>query len=308
MAEVTLKLDDHTEQLDVCTTCHVVWFDPGEHATLSAQAIPEESEKPLSLESREHLARFQLDALKRKQAVQDTTHHAPDHWWQALPAALGVPVEQGAPELVRRPWLTWSLVAIISLISLLALTDLDAIIRQFGFVPEQFGRLAGLTLLTSFFLHGGIIHLLSNMYFLWVFGDNVEDWLGKGRYIALLILATLAGGILHAIFDPRPDIPCVGASGGISGIMAFYAFKFPQAKLGFLFRAWYYMRWTTVPALAMFLFWTALQFIGAWEQISGLSYISAIAHLGGAAVGVLFCIFTRCSHCERLESQSQCKP
>ena len=148
--------------------------------------------------------------------------------------------------------------------------------------------------MTSFVLHGGIFHLVSNMYFLVVFGDNVEDWLGKGRFILLLVGAALVGDIAHILSDPASSVPCVGASGGISGIVAFYAMKFPHAKLGVALRCYYAVfRWISGPAYVFFIFWLILQTIGTWLQLSGFSNVSSVAHLGGASVGMLFWALSR---------------
>ena len=82
--------------------------------------------------------------------------------------------------------------------------------------------------MTSFFIHGSLLHLVGNVYFLMVFGDNVENDIGRWRYAALLLAATLAGGFLHIALDVRPLIPCVGASGGIAGVLTYYALRFPR--------------------------------------------------------------------------------
>jgi len=119
------------------------------------------------------------------------------------------------------------------------------------------------------------------------------DWLGKGRFILLLICSAVVGDVLHIIGDPGSEIPCIGASGGISGIIAFYALKFPRVKLGFLLCLYHYIRWIRMPACAMFLIWLAIQFFGAWKQLAGFSNVSFLAHLGGAGVGCVFWILTR---------------
>jgi membrane associated rhomboid family serine protease len=151
-------------------------------------------------------------------------------------------------------------------------------------------RYAGLTLLTSFFIHGSWLHLLVNLYVLLVFGDNVEEYLGAGRYLALLAVATVAGGLAHVALDPRSVVPVIGASGGISGVVAYYVLRFPQARLGLM----YVYRWFRIRAYAFGLIWVLLQIIAAREQIAGIGDVSALAHLGGAAVGVWFwAIWTR---------------
>jgi membrane associated rhomboid family serine protease len=130
--------------------------------------------------------------------------------------------------------------------------------------------------------------LLGNLYFFITFGDNVEDYLGHKRFALLLVAATLTGAALHIAINPSSDIPCVGASGGISGLIAFYAFRFPEARLGWLFRMGLYFRWIRIPAWGWFGIWMLFQALGLILQVSGLSRVSAAAHLGGVLAGVLF--------------------
>jgi membrane associated rhomboid family serine protease len=160
-------------------------------------------------------------------------------------------------------------------------------VGEFGFVPAEALRLGGLTWLTSFFLHGGILHLIGNLYFLLIFGDNVEDHLGRWRYLLLILAATLTGDLVHVLAAPQSTVPSIGASGGISGVIVFYALQFPKARLAFLFRYFLYFRWLQIPAWAALVLWMLLQFFTAALQLSGLSNTAATAHLGGAAAGFL---------------------
>src|SRR5438045_7854469 len=86
---------------------------------------------------------------------------------------------------------------------------------------------------------------------------------------------------------PNSTIPCIGASGGIAGVITFYALAFPQAKIGFLWRYFYYFRWIRLPAWFVFVLWIFFQIIGAYEQKIGISSVSSFAHLGGAGVGLV---------------------
>lgn len=105
--------------------------------------------------------------------------------------------------------------------SCIALFHLRAWVGIFGLIPEKVMRYGGLTVLTSFFLHGSIWHLAVNMYFLLLFGDNVEEAIGVVRYVLLISLATIAGAVAHVMFDPRQNVPVIGASAAIAGIVAF---------------------------------------------------------------------------------------
>lgn len=185
--------------------------------------------------------------------------------------------------LKRTPLATVSLGLAITIVSLLAFTDFKSAAGLFGLVPAETWRYSGLTFFTSFFLQGGLFYLASNLYFLMEFGSPVENYLGRKRWLTLVLLAALAGDALHVAVNPANRFPLTGASGGISGLIAFYAFKFPRAKIGF----WVRLGWIQFPAWAVFLLWMGLQFIGAAEQISGFSHVSALAHLGGTAAGFL---------------------
>ncbi|MFP6903878.1 MAG: rhomboid family intramembrane serine protease, partial [Verrucomicrobiota bacterium] len=111
-------------------------------------------------------------------------------------------------------WATCSVVLLVIAVSAVAFfhNGLESAARQFGLVPAEMGRYGGLTFLTYFFLHGGLPHLFTNMYGLLVLGDNVEDRLGKGRFILLLFCASVVGGLCHALGNPGSTIPYVGAN------------------------------------------------------------------------------------------------
>lgn len=293
MAEVPVQGGPKTELLDVCAVCQFVWFDTNEY-----EALPEEPRDPTPQEvlppaARERLALLEIDAIRERAQRREGDEDAPDERWKWIPAILGMPVEYDAETFPRTPWLTWFLAAAISVLSVIAFFNLPVLVGRFGLIPSQPWRYGGLTVLTSFFLHGGVWHLLGNMYFFIVFGDNVEAWLGRWRFLLLLMMATLVGDIAHVIGSAGSSLPCVGASGGISGVIAFYALKFPRARLGFLMRLYFYVRWVSMPAYAMFFVWVAMQSFGTWAQLSGFSNISSLAHLGGAAVGFAFWLATR---------------
>ncbi len=99
----------------------------------------------------------------------------PSEYWQFIPAMLGMPVEVNAPSLSRIPWLTYGLAAVLVGVFVLTVRNLPMTIAEYGFVPAEMWRHGGATFITSFFLHGGAWHLIGNVYFLLIFGDNVED-------------------------------------------------------------------------------------------------------------------------------------
>lgn len=266
--------------VDVCSRCTVIWFDAKEY-----QAFPlvGDGQPPpvLPQDAREAIAMLKVQQLAQMQ--RDTVSDGPDEKWKIIPATLGIPVEIGDPVSQTVPWLTWSLAILVSLVSGYVLSHAPWALRTFGFIPAQAERYNGLTFLTPFFLHAGLFHLFSNMYFLLVFGNNVEDYLGRLRYVLLLVVATCAGNLAHLLGNPSSTLPCIGASGGIAGVITCYALAFPNARFAVLFR----FRWVNFPAYGMVLFWVLLQGVGVWQQLHGYSNVAALAHLGGAAAGVL---------------------
>ncbi len=288
-AEVPILVaEDKKLHLDVCTGCHCVWFDTREFETLPKIPVRVPPHKTLPPKAKEALALAQLEVLKQESQATDVAD-PPDHWWQFALAMLGIPIEYNETPLRSHPLVTWSLAAVIAIISLAAMTDLKAAVENWGLIPAEFGRHFGLTFLTSFFLHGGLFHLLGNLYFLVVLGDNAEDVLGKRRFLLLLATAAIAGDVLHILFDPRAALPSVGASGGISGILAYYCLRFPTASVGIV---WWF-RWIRLPVGIMFALWVLMQIFDALWIMEGVGDVAVFAHLGGAAIGVLFWWWTR---------------
>jgi len=281
-------------KVEVCRICEFVWFDAGETQALQARPLPKpKPQVVLPQEAREAIALAKVQQLAEQARGSDFDSAPPDEWWKSIAAFFGMPVEFDAPAKKRRPVVTWFLAGLIVTASVHAFFHLHEAVQLFGLIPAQAFRLHGLTFITSFFLHAGIIHLVGNMYFLLVFGDDVENFLGPLRYIALIAIAAFVGDLLHIASAPASTIPCIGASGGIAGVITFYALAFPQAKIGFLWRYFYYFRWIRLPAWFVFVLWILFQIIGAYEQKIGISSVSSFAHLGGAAVGVIAWFLTR---------------
>jgi membrane associated rhomboid family serine protease len=234
------------------------------------------------------LAIAEVERLSKQAEGSDFDSAAPDESWKQIAAFLGMPVEFDEPEEQRRPWATWLLSAAIICASLLAFSNLREVVQRFGLIPAEATRLGGLTFVTSFFLHAGIIHLAGNMYFLLAFGHAVENFLRRLRYLALIASAAFIGDLAHIALDPHSQTPCIGSSGGIAGVITFYALNFPRMRLAFLMRwGFVWFRWIRLPAWFVFVLWIFFQIIGTLEQKAGISSVSSAAHLGGAAAGVL---------------------
>ena len=297
MKEIPLGIGSPSHLIDVCTACHFVWFDRGEFEALPKTDAREPPGKKLSPGEIEAIALQRLEQVKDKLYAEET---GPDHWWEIFPALFGIPIEYNRTPLRNRPIATWLLAVVIMGVSIAAFRNLRPAVENWGLVPAEFGRHFGLTLITSFFLHGGAIHLLGNLYFLITFGDNSEDILGKARYLLLIAFATIVGDFAHILSNPGSTTPCIGASGGISGVLAYYCLRFPRARVGIIF--WF--RWYRMPVGGLLVLWILLQIITAMRTSMGISNVAVFAHLGGAAVGVLFWLFTRQSFSKTKKSNA----
>ncbi len=143
-------------------------------------------------------------------------------------------------------------------------------------------------LITSTFLHGGLLHLLGNMLYLWVFGDNVEDRLGHGGYLLFYLAAGAAGSIAHIISNPQSTIPTIGASGAIAGILGAYLLFFPRARVLTLIPIFFFITTAYVPAPLFLFIWFILQVINVSFTTAGAQTVAWWAHIGGFVFGFIF--------------------
>lgn len=276
--------------LDVCRGCQLLWFDADEFEAMPPPPPPPPRTAPTEIDER--LAAARATAVVRKMQ-REAAERAPDLTdLRLLPALLGMPVELHGTRRCGPSWATWLTAAAITAISIVAFLDVELRL-QLAFVPEQTWRFGGATMITAFFVHGGWWHLLGNLYFFLVFGDDVEDFLGRPRWLLLVVGATVAGALLHALGTPDRSVPCVGASGGISGLLTFYALRFPRARLGTYLWMLRIPQWVTFPAWGGFAVWVLMQLLVLTEQLTGFGRVSALAHLGGAMAGVGAWLLTR---------------
>ncbi len=144
------------------------------------------------------------------------------------------------------------------------------------------------TLFTSMFLHGGWFHIIGNMWFLWVFGDNVEDVMGPVRFAFFYLLCGLAAAGAQIATDLGSTLPMVGASGAIGGVMGAYALLFPRARVNTLIFLGFYITTISVPAVFMLGYWFLLQLLGGLPALgSGEGGVAFWAHIGGFLAGLL---------------------
>jgi membrane associated rhomboid family serine protease len=151
--------------------------------------------------------------------------------------------------------------------------------------------------LTTMFLHGGWLHIIGNMWFLWIFGDNVEDRMGPLRFLGFYLLCGVAAGFVHVITNPVSRVPAVGASGAIAGVMAAYLVLFPRARILAVFPIFFWPIFFEVPALLYLPFWFLMQFFIGATAITGPPEVGGVAwsaHVGGFVTGLLtFWMFLR---------------
>jgi membrane associated rhomboid family serine protease len=184
----------------------------------------------------------------------------------------------------RFPLVTTALIIINIIVFVWSLTDFEAITSAWGFVPADF---ALLTILTSMFLHGGIDHIFGNMLFLHIYGDNVEDRMGRARYLVFYLLSGLAAAFVHFLTNPASTIPTIGASGAISGVLGAYIVLFPRVKVRTLVGFGYFFQTVRLPAYFLIGFWFLMQLVfGSISLLGGTgSGIAFFAHIGGFAFG-----------------------
>lgn len=166
-------------------------------------------------------------------------------------------------------------------------------IKQWGFIAADPWRAYGVTALTAFFLHVNPLHLIGNALVLWSFGEDCEEALGRKTFFMLLVGSTIAACIAHALIDPRPNIPCIGASGGIAGILAYYCVRFPHRDVWVYFSYGILVFTQAISAITWLIIWLIFQIAGAvWEYLMG-SFIAYGAHVGGALAGLVFFLIHR---------------
>jgi membrane associated rhomboid family serine protease len=165
---------------------------------------------------------------------------------------------------------------------------IPAVVFGSATLPPDFARIpAPLTLITSMFLHGGLMHLLGNMLFLWVLGDNVEDALGHRRYVVFYLVCGVLAALAHAAMEPGSTIPMVGASGAISGVMGAYLVLHPKARIKVLVS--YFIVW--LPAFVVLGVWIVFQVISAGAAAGGAGGgVAWWAHIGGFAAGAILIV------------------
>jgi membrane associated rhomboid family serine protease len=164
------------------------------------------------------------------------------------------------------------------------------VFRDYGLIPLKItaalSATTAQTFITSMFLHGGWLHIAGNMLFLWIFGNNIEDRLGKIRFILFYVVCGILAGLAQIAIDPKSPIPEIGASGAIAGVLGGYIVLFPRAKVKTLIFIWYFIRIADISAVWVLGLWFVLQVANGFTAY-GQSDVAFFAHIGGFIAGAI---------------------
>ena len=192
----------------------------------------------------------------------------------------------------------------------------EAVVFEFGATPCRITGACGVpgdfpspivTIFTSMFLHGGLLHVGGNMLYLWIFGDNIEDTLGHGRYLVLYLIAGIAAAATQIAVNPRSSVPMIGASGAVSGVLGAYILLFPFAGVQMLVIFGFFVRIVRWPALVVLGFWIVIQALSGILTFSSASWgggeaggTAWFAHIGGFLTGMALLFLMRPQRVGRL--------
>ena len=178
---------------------------------------------------------------------------------------------------------------------------LETLIYQMGMVPASLlqspipGSVGYFTVFTSMFLHGGWMHIIGNMLYLWIFGNNIEDSMGHVRFVIFYLLAGLVAAAAHLALNPASAVPTIGASGAVSGVLGAYLVLFPHARVQTLITFGFFIRMVYLPAWVLLIFWIGLQILNQAlspmdPAAGGVAYA---AHIGGFVAGFALILLFR---------------
>lgn len=162
---------------------------------------------------------------------------------------------------------------------------------EFCEIPQQIqGKNVLFSLVTSMFLHGGILHIGGNMLFLWVFGNNIEDRLGKVRFAIFYLVCGVLAALAHVYGNASSAIPTVGASGAVAGLLGAYLILFPRARITTILPIFIFIQFIKLPAVAVLVIWFLSQFLIPGQQPVGGAGVAWLAHVGGFVAGMILII------------------
>jgi len=201
----------------------------------------------------------------------------------------------------RRPVVNWTIIAINLLVFFYGLglsrQQLEDVYFHYGVIPSEVFHLVQtgapleplfLPFLSAMFLHGGWFHVIGNMWYLWIFGDNVEDRLGHFRYLLFYLAAGIIGSIAHILTNPTSPVPVIGASGAIAGVLGGYFITFPRSRVLALVPVFFFLTLMEVPAVIYLALWFVLQLFNGTLSLGGVANpVAWWAHIGGFVAGMV---------------------
>lgn len=206
-----------------------------------------------------------------------------------------LPLRDEYPTL-RTPFVNYTLIAINILVYIWQFfvgQSNPGLVYQFALVPAQVSSGISpddlLHIFTSMFMHGGLAHIGGNMLYLWIFGDNIEDAMGHGRYLFFYLLGGVLASVAHIVTSPVSTIPTVGASGAIAAVLGAYLILYPRARVLTLVTFGFFIRMTMIPAVIVLGLWFILQLFQGVLTLGGpdVGGVAFWAHIGGFVVGLL---------------------
>lgn len=221
-----------------------------------------------------------------------------------------IPLRQTLPHrttpLVNRALVAANVVMFVAQLFMGAMTE--RIIQTFGYIPARLLHPSAyqyepwevaITLVSSLFLHGGLVHLIGNLIYLWVFGGAIEDDLGRARYFLLYLACGAAGSLTHTVLFPQSAIPSIGASGSIAGILGAFLILRPHAKIVTLFPLVVYWAMAEIPAIVFLPVWFGMQFFNGFLSLEAARRVQEVAgiawwaHVGGFVFGAVVAVVFR---------------
>ena len=279
-------------EIDICRHCQVFWFDEGELEKL-----------PLCNETA-NVPKFTPDKSIDMSKPMDLPDDMPpvrgddESFSEFLLAAMGMPIAKEHGVLTRIPWVTTGIILLCTAMLIMeGCCGFSSFISEWGFIPDEPFRRNGLTILASAFMHASFYHFMSNIYFLWLSGKILEQELSWKKLILLFFLSLFCSKTFYLFTAAHMNIPCVGASGFISGFMGCCAVMFPSYRLSFLCRNLHWKSepvWFELPFWFIFAVWFILQIVMVFFQ--AFHNVAFTSHIGGGIAGMVCGAFFRYGH------------
>ncbi|MFM8313364.1 MAG: rhomboid family intramembrane serine protease [Deltaproteobacteria bacterium] len=272
-----------TTELEVCDKCSIVWFDFKEYQVSNAKLLNFGTPPTSTLQEEKSSA-----PLKNAEAEPPVFSIEGINLDNSFFALLGLPQEENDSPVKSKLTALPIVLVTCFVLSFIHFKNFWSL----GFDVSDPWKSFGLSWITSIWVHADLIHLLTNTYFLWLFGDNVEESLGTSRFLELFVLGGICGNLSALIFSHHPQI-YIGASGAVMALSVYYILKFPRARLSYFFPL--FLAWgpkIRLPAYTVIGVFLVLDWLGVKDEMRGISDVGHLAHLGGAFLGFVYWLLT----------------